>query len=60
MAQLSDDCFAFGGAVLSVAAALAEIEARVAPVVDTETVPLLAAAGRILARYRRDDEPAAA
>ena len=50
MAQLSDDCFAFGGAVLSVAAALAEIEARIAPVVDTETVPLLAAAGRILAR----------
>jgi molybdopterin molybdotransferase len=50
MAQLSDDCFAFGGAVLSVAAALAEIEARIAPVVETETVPLLAAAGRILAR----------
>jgi molybdopterin molybdotransferase len=50
MAQLSDDCFAFGGAVLGVAAALAEIEARIAPVVDTETVPLLAAAGRILAR----------
>jgi molybdopterin molybdotransferase len=50
MAQLSDDCFAFGGALLTVARALAEIEARVAPVVGTETVPLSAAAGRILAR----------
>src|SRR5271169_599810 len=50
MAQLSDDCFAFGGTLLTVAAALAEIEARVRPVVETETVPLPAAAGRILAR----------
>ena len=50
MAQLSDDCFAFGGALITVASALAEIEARVVPVVETETVPLSAAAGRILAR----------
>ena len=50
MAQLSDDCFAFGGALMTVASALAEIEARVVPVVETETVPLSAAAGRILAR----------
>ena len=50
MAQLSDDCFAFGGTLLTVAAALAEIEARVRPVVETETAPLPAAAGRILAR----------
>jgi len=50
MAQLSDDCFAFGGALLTVEAALAEIEARVSPVVQTETTPLLAAAGRIVAR----------
>jgi molybdopterin molybdotransferase len=50
MAQLSDDCFAFGGALLTVGAALAEIEARITPVVETETVPLSAAAGRILAR----------
>jgi molybdopterin molybdotransferase len=50
MAQLSDDCFAFGGALLTVDDALAEIEARVAPVVETETVLLTAAAGRILAR----------
>jgi molybdopterin molybdotransferase len=50
MAQLSDDCFAFGGGLLTVAAALAEIDARVTPIVESETVPLLAAAGRILAR----------
>src|SRR5271163_677213 len=50
MAQLSDDCFAFGSGLLTVAAALAEIDARVTPVVETEAAPLLAAAGRILAR----------
>ena len=49
MAQLSDDCFAFGGGLLTVASALAEIDARVAPIVETETVPLPAAGGRILA-----------
>src|SRR5207244_6032312 len=42
--------FALGGGLLTVAAALAEIEARISPVVATETVPLAAAAGRILAR----------
>jgi molybdopterin molybdotransferase len=50
MAQLSNDCFAVGGGLLTVAAALAEIEARITPVVGTERVPLAAAAGRILAR----------
>jgi molybdopterin molybdotransferase len=50
MAQLTNDCFSFGGALLTVAAALAEIEARIAPVVETETVPLTAAASRILAQ----------
>jgi len=50
MAQLSDDCFAFGGALLGVDAALALIAARVAPVVGDEVVVLSAAAGRILAR----------
>jgi molybdopterin molybdotransferase len=49
MAQLSDDCFAFGGTLLSVEAALALIAARVTPVVGEESVPLGAAAGRILA-----------
>jgi molybdopterin molybdotransferase len=50
MAQLSDDCFAFGGALLGVDAALALIRARITPVVDEEGVPLSQAAGRILAR----------
>jgi molybdopterin molybdotransferase len=52
MAQLSDDCFAFGGALLSIDAALAMIEERVNPVVAEETVPLSEAAGRILAHDR--------
>ncbi len=50
MAQLSDDCFAFGGALLTVEAALARIEGQIAPVVEPETVPLPQAAGRVLAR----------
>jgi len=50
MAQLSDDCFAFGGALLSVEDALAQIEVRVGAVVETETAPLRCASGRILAR----------
>jgi molybdopterin molybdotransferase len=50
MAQLSDDCFAFGGALLSVDAALALVAERVIPVVGEETVPLGEATGRILAR----------
>jgi len=50
MAQLSDDCFAFGGTLLGVDAALALIAERVRPVVDDETVPLGEATGRFLAR----------
>jgi molybdopterin molybdotransferase len=50
MAQLSDDCFAFGGALLSVDEALTRIEERVTAVVETETIPLEGACGRILAR----------
>jgi molybdopterin molybdotransferase len=50
MAQLSEDCFAFGGALLGVEAALKLIEERVTPVVGEETVPLGEACGRILAR----------
>ena len=45
MAQLSDDCFAFGGMLLGVDAALALIEERVTPVVEAETLPLAAASG---------------
>ena len=50
MTQLSDDCFAFGGGLLAVDGALAEIEKRLAAVVEAETAPLGAARGRILAR----------
>ena len=50
MAQLSDDCFAFGGALLGVDAALALIRARIVPVVAEEVVQLSDAAGRILVR----------
>jgi molybdopterin molybdotransferase len=50
MAQLSDDCFAFGGTLLGVDAALALIAERITAVVEAETVPLGAASGRILAQ----------
>src|SRR5471030_54656 len=49
MAQLSDDCFAFGGPMMSVDEAVAIIGARVAAVQDVETVSLEDADGRILA-----------
>lgn len=49
MAQLSDDCFAFGGQLMSLDEAWALIAERVAPVAETETVPLHAADGRVLA-----------
>jgi molybdopterin molybdotransferase len=49
MAQLSDDCFAFGGPMMSVDEAVAIIAARVTPVQDVETVSLGEADGRILA-----------
>ncbi len=50
MAQLSDDCFAFGGALMQADAALALLTERVRPVVGIETVGLGAACGRVLAR----------
>ena len=49
MAQLSDDCFAFGGTLLSVDAALALIAERVTSVVGEETTSLADGVGRILA-----------
>jgi molybdopterin molybdotransferase len=49
MAQLSDDCFAFGGPMMSVDEAVAIIAAKVTPVRQVETVPLIQADGRILA-----------
>jgi molybdopterin molybdotransferase len=50
MTQLSEDCFAFGGALLSVDEALARIDERVSAIVETETVALPAACGRVLAQ----------
>ena len=49
MAQLSDDCFAFGGELLTVDAALRMIATGVRCVEGVEQVGLLAADGRILA-----------
>jgi molybdopterin molybdotransferase len=49
MAQLSDDCFAFGGPMMSVDEAVGIIAARVTPVKEVETVVLKEADGRILA-----------
>jgi molybdopterin molybdotransferase len=49
MAQLSDDCFAFGGPLLTVEQAQALILERVAPLPGAEAVPLRGALGRVLA-----------
>jgi molybdopterin molybdotransferase len=50
MAQLSDDCFAFGGPMMSVDEAVGLIASRVNAVGETEIVALVDADGRILAR----------
>ncbi|MFO1083263.1 MAG: gephyrin-like molybdotransferase Glp [Reyranellaceae bacterium] len=50
MAQLSDDCFAFGGALLGIDAARAMIFERIEPVAGIEPVPLRRALGRTLAQ----------
>src|SRR5260370_14403101 len=50
MAQLSDDCFAFGGPMMSVEEVVGIIAGRVTRVEDVETVGLGAADGRVLAR----------
>ncbi|WP_024518286.1 gephyrin-like molybdotransferase Glp [Bradyrhizobium sp. Tv2a-2] len=50
MAQLSDDCFAFGGPMMSVDEAVGIIAARVTPVAEVEIVSLAEADGRVLAR----------
>ena len=49
MAQLTDDCFAFGGRLTPVDEALAELDRRLVTVAGIETVALSEAAGRILA-----------
>lgn len=50
MAQLTDDCFAFGGALMSVEEAEAMIAARIQPLPGEASAPLRDAPGRILAR----------
>lgn len=48
MTQLSEDCFAHDGALMSLDEALALVKRRVSPVSGVETVPLVSAFGRIL------------
>ena len=60
MAQLTDDCFAFGGPLLAIDDVERLIAERVTPVAETETVALRDARGRVLAgRCRRADRSAA-
>ncbi|MGB9365324.1 MAG: gephyrin-like molybdotransferase Glp [Xanthobacteraceae bacterium] len=49
MAQLTDDCFAFGGPLLAIDDVERLIGERVTPVAETETVALKDARGRVLA-----------
>jgi molybdopterin molybdotransferase len=49
MAQLSDDCFAFGGPMQSVHETAALIASRLGAVEECETIPLAIAVGRTLA-----------
>jgi molybdopterin molybdotransferase len=49
MAQLSNDCFAFGDAPLTIDEALTFIRARVPPVAGVEALPLGECDGRVLA-----------
>jgi molybdopterin molybdotransferase len=49
MAQLSDDCFAFGGPMMAVDQAVAIIASRLRAVAETEAVGLVEADGRVLA-----------
>ncbi|MDQ6438027.1 molybdopterin molybdotransferase MoeA [Mesorhizobium sp. LHD-90] len=50
MAQLSDDCFAFGGPMRSIDETAALIASKLSAVEEVETVPLALADGRVLAR----------
>ena len=52
MAQLSDDCFAHGGRLMTTAEALALLAGKVAPVTSSESVALPEGLGRILAALR--------
>ena len=60
MAQLSDDCFAFGGPMLSVDEAVGIITSRVRAIGESQPVPLVEADGRDpRARSRRASAAAA-
>ena len=50
MAQLSDDCFAFGGPMRSIDETAALIASKLSAVEEIETAPLAQADGRVLAR----------
>ena len=50
MAQLSGDCFAFGGPLLSLDDAMALLPSRLGVIEGSETVTLVQADGRVLAR----------
>jgi molybdopterin molybdotransferase len=50
MAQLSDDCFAFGGQLMSVEDAARLMAEQVLPITGTEIIPLAQALGRIAAQ----------
>ena len=50
MVQLSDDCFAFGGELMSTADALAQLAETTEAVATAEQVPIVDAHGRILAQ----------
>ncbi len=49
MTQLTDDCFAFGGNLMTMADALAVLNQRVVPVAEIDDVALADARGRVLA-----------
>ncbi|WP_232630484.1 molybdopterin molybdotransferase MoeA [Methylobacterium sp. Leaf118] len=59
MAQLTDDCFAFGGKLLPIEEALARIGERFPVIAGSETVPLHEADGRVAAQdvYAGHDLP---
>ena len=49
MAQLTDDCFAFSGALLPLPEMERLIAERITPISETERVPLRGARGRVAA-----------
>ena len=49
MAQLTDDCFAFSGPLMRIEEMERLIGERIAPVAETERVPLHGARGRVTA-----------